>query len=584
MKKQIIALFIIFVMIFSFSACESFTSAAKKSDNNSSTHVLDNAKNDGNGTKKETTKRDVLSSDPTLLDVTVLDKVVYMFAGSTYDLQYTVENNNNKSKDIIWISSTDCVSVSDGVVSANKEGYAYVSANGGNECLINIIPKEMPVLSINTSGQNIASKDIYTTCKISMVTSNEEYSFNNVSAGIRLRGNSTSDYSKKPYRIKFDAKQNLLGMHGGEEFKNWVLLAEYLDDSMIRNTACLSMASLLLEEYRSDWRYVSVNINGIFNGVYVLCEQSQINSNRIDIEEAGIDSSELMSGYLFEVDASGGIPSNSNKFRIYLENYDITDLEGNAMNKEICTDNEGPFQFIALKNDRYSEDQFIFAKYYIRAIFDIIYNATYKGRAMVFADDILNHPELAEEYLQLCKDQGGCRLVETTAITPMDAIENVVNLESLADMYLFSELVCNNDDLKKSFYFWVDLSENGTKKLTFGCPWDHDGSFVSWNSYNYRPVDKYFAAKRNPWYVMIMCNDWFVEIVKHRWQEKYMISKDFQPYIDLLGDITKNYSSDFFEDAKLWNRQQNQSYQSSLTQSWIRDRVDWLNSQFGNQK
>ena len=232
--------------------------------------------------------------------MTIKDPCIYIFVGSSYSLNYTfAETDGTKENKVNWYSSTDCVSIDDnGTVTATKEGYSIVSGNGGNGCMVCIIPKKMPSLSVNTENVAIDSKETYTSCTVDLNTENSEYNFNGVSAGIRLRGNSTlktslGEIPKKPYRIKFDSKRNVLGMNGGAECKSWVLLAEYYDDSLVRNALCLSLASMMLEEYSSDWRYVNVYINGEHNGVYVLCEQSQINKNRINIEEAGADSSEF---------------------------------------------------------------------------------------------------------------------------------------------------------------------------------------------------------------------------------------------------------------------------------------------------
>ena len=49
---------------------------------------------------------------------------------------------------------------------------------------------------------------------------------------IRGRGNSSWEYPKKPYKIKFDSRTSLLGM---AKAKDYVLLAEYNDKSLIRN-------------------------------------------------------------------------------------------------------------------------------------------------------------------------------------------------------------------------------------------------------------------------------------------------------------------------------------------------------------
>ncbi len=574
MKKRIIGLLLATIMLFSLIAC---TDNLQKN-----TEVLNTTETDSKDSSKQMFK-ETTATDAQSPTVTIKNSCIYLMVGSSQELNFDVDKSNAATDEIIWSSSTNSVSIRDGVVVAEKEGYSYVSANGGNSCLVCVIPKNMSKMSINTNGTAITSKELYTPCTVSLSTDNSAFSFTNASAGIRVRGNSTAGYAKKPYRISFDTKRNVLGMNGGAEFKSWVLLAEWLDDSMLRNTMALSMASMMLGEYSSDWRYVSLDINGNYNGVYVLCEQSQINKNRIDIEEAGIKSSSLMSGYLFEVDASPPYESPE-KFKIYHSQYDIYNLENEPF-QWTCNDENLYLQRIALKNEGYSEDQFLFAKFYLRSVFHIIYKATYDGEAYTFANNFLNNPERASAFLAQCKTDNEIKLVRNYNMTPQQAVEAVVDTESLAKMYLFSELICNSDDLKKSFYMWVDFSEDGSGKLTFGCPWDHDGAIVLWDSVNtvYNPTDEYFAAKRNPWYVMVMCNDWFVEDVKKYWREMYDGNNGFNSNLELITPITNSYSSEFERDALLWAdaRLENQREQAQITQLWLKDRILWLNSKFG---
>ncbi len=574
MKKRIIALLLTTIILLSLISCTQPQETSPGGDTNS---ILDTS------TPTETQKQTQQStSSNNLPKVTINNDCLYLMVGDTVNLNFDVDTAKAKSTDITWNTSTDCVSVKNGIVIAKKEGYSYVSANGGNSCLVCVIPKNMAKLSI-TSTSAINSTEVYIPCTVSLTTDNTDFCFEGIPAEIRLRGNSTSGYAKKPYRIKFNTKRNVLGMNGGAECKSWVLLAEWLDASMLRNTMALSMASMMLGEYSSDWRYVSLDINGTYNGVYVICEQSQINSDRIDIEEAGFESAELMSGYLFEVDASPPYES-ADKFKIYHDSYDIYDLEGEQYTWT-CNDEGKSLQYIALKNEGYSEDQFLFAKYYLRSVFEIIYMATYKNEAYVFSKNFLDKPELSDDFLNHCRVDNKIKLVKTTKLTPQQAIEAVVDTESLARMYLFSELICNSDDLKKSFYMWVDFSEGGTGKLTFGCPWDHDGAIVEWNTYNYQPTDEYFAAKRNPWYTMIMCNDWFVRDVKTCWQDIYQSNNGFSSNLDLIPLITNNYAAEFEKDAQKWPaaRVEDQREHSENTKAWLKDRIDWLNLCFGEK-
>ena len=56
---------------------------------------------------------------------------------------------------------------------------------------------------------------------------------------IRGRGNESWRHPKKPYAIKFNEKQSILGM---PKAKKWVMLANYRDRTLIRNAVALELA------------------------------------------------------------------------------------------------------------------------------------------------------------------------------------------------------------------------------------------------------------------------------------------------------------------------------------------------------
>ena len=260
---------------------------------------------------------------PVQLTADVKLQTVYLYVGESYALPHTLSAREDHAAVLnpVWTATHDCVTVKDGVVTAVKEGYAIVSAGGTNDCLVRVLPNELPVLSIDTDGAKIDSKETYTVCSIDVESESGDFDMEAVSGGIRLRGNSTSRRPKVPYRIRFDEKRNLLGLNAGAKCRSWVLIAEYQDDSYARTAASLSLASVILGEYSSDWCFVDLYINGKHIGVYTLCEQSQINKNRINIEEAGEDSPALQSGYLFEFD---GANPNTGKPTVFYDDYDIT--------------------------------------------------------------------------------------------------------------------------------------------------------------------------------------------------------------------------------------------------------------------
>lgn len=161
----------------------------------------------------------------------------------------------------------------------------------------------LPVISINVEGnKQITSKTEYLSCVITVYdTETGEYHVCEESAEIRGRGNSTwNNFDKKPYKFKFDKKQNLFGF--GKE-KDWVLLADYIDNSLLRNYLAYTVAGELSAlESSPDCQSVELYLNGQYRGVYLLCEQVEIGKDRVNIDEK---ENEIDAGFLIEMDGWG---------------------------------------------------------------------------------------------------------------------------------------------------------------------------------------------------------------------------------------------------------------------------------------
>ena len=93
-----------------------------------------------------------------------------------------------------------------------------------------------------TPGYVMPPAPYYEECEISVRSGEGETLLAPCDAKVKVRGNWTTTYPKKSLRIKFSQKQNLLGLNGGAEQKNWLLLAEYKDASMLRDKAALSLS------------------------------------------------------------------------------------------------------------------------------------------------------------------------------------------------------------------------------------------------------------------------------------------------------------------------------------------------------
>jgi len=138
-------------------------------------------------------------------------------------------------------------------------------------------------LYINTNGTAITSKDIYVSGTLKLTGNFKDVLFDGKTE-VKGRGNSTWDMPKKPYRIKLDKKASLLGM---PENKNWVLLANYADKTLMRNELAFSLSRTIGRAFTPASRYVELFLNGSYLGNYQLTEQIKEGKGVVDVEDGG---------------------------------------------------------------------------------------------------------------------------------------------------------------------------------------------------------------------------------------------------------------------------------------------------------
>jgi hypothetical protein len=167
---------------------------------------------------------------------------------------------------------------------------------------------------------------------------------------IKLRGNSTLVMPKKPYKIKFDEKQNMLSEYAEKE---WVLLANFADQTLVRNAVAYQMANDLDMAFSPMVRFVDLYINNVYQGNYLLSDQIEVSSNRVDVEEK---SPNIDTGYLIEFDK-----------RLYDEGLEVTE-ENFFLIEGI------PFVIKSpdIEEDYYSNDQYLFIESYMRTVYDTL--------------------------------------------------------------------------------------------------------------------------------------------------------------------------------------------------------------------
>ncbi|MBR1585882.1 MAG: CotH kinase family protein, partial [Clostridia bacterium] len=98
---------------------------------------------------------------------------------------------------------------------------------------------------------------------------------------VRGRGNATFKYDKKPYQIKLKDGASLAGM---KKDRTYILLANALDRSQIRNTIALSLARYSgAFAFTPQLQSVDLYMNHDYKGTYLLTEKVEIDKSRIPI-------------------------------------------------------------------------------------------------------------------------------------------------------------------------------------------------------------------------------------------------------------------------------------------------------------
>lgn len=174
-------------------------------------------------------------------------------------------------------------------------------SKSGDETKWTVIVYDIPVFMMNTpNNQPIVSKtERVKGTDIKIIDGEKVISLG--TAGVRGRGNATWDQPKKPYNVKLDKKQEVLGM---SKSKNWILLSNpYYDRTQIHNATAFEIARITDFPWVPEGHFVELILNNEHKGLYYLTEKIDVDQNKINIDE--IKTSKwtgpgLTGGYLLE--------------------------------------------------------------------------------------------------------------------------------------------------------------------------------------------------------------------------------------------------------------------------------------------
>ena len=336
-----------------------------------------------------------------------------------------------------------------------------------------VVPYEIPRIYVNTQGQApVVDKENYVPGTIRVedpsCTFADEAVFE-APMKIRGRGNSTWGMPKKPYKIKFEEKHDILGM---PKDKEWCLLANYADKSLLRNIVAMEISRRLGFSWTPRMVSVELWFNGAYQGVYSFSEHKKVAKDRVNIEPATPENNTgegLTGGYYLE-----------------FENETID---------EPCwfkTDRYGVTLMFHEPENPTSEQQAWF-KDYVNAFETTLWSLGHTDRG----------PTNYSDY---------------------------IDVRSFVNYYILEELAKNPDaNFRKSTF----LTKEQGKKMEIYHVWDFDISLGNCDYWGKGLLPGDFLLKNLVWYDRLFGKDrvW-VETVKTRWNEMYDSLASIPEYID----------------------------------------------------
>lgn len=467
---------------------------------------------------------------------------------------------------------------------------ASLKSTGATVAEKKIYCSKLPVVYINTKdGYGITSKETYKQATMK-IQGNDSFNSTNTTLydggiSIRGRGNSTWNmgYSKLPYKIKLDSKTNLLGFGNS---KHWALLANYMDESLLRNKTSYDLSGKMGMVYLKSTN-VEVILNGVYAGNYQLVGNVRIDKSRVNIhnwedvasdaakaiaKKEGIkgDAKDALEDYMtehLEWITSGSLSYNGKTYQI--EDY-YTDLPKDSSGK---IDVSGGYLF---ELDAYYDEV---SKFHTKKNQPIMF------KNPEFANTNTELFTAAQNYVQAVEDSINSEDYYTTYNGEKKHYTDLVDLDSLVRYLMLNEFYWNTETMKKSTYMYKDLGG----KLFIGPVWDMDwtsnSQISAGETSNYRAwmvVTRSAEAQANSWYKTLIGDPYFVTKLYECYKENRQNFEDIVKTGGIL-DQQKEYLLESgnanYQAGYLMHRSTFESEVERL-RTFLKNRLDWMDQQF----
>lgn len=389
---------------------------------------------------------------------------------------------------------------------------------------------------------------------------------------IRCRGNASwEDTDKKSYQLKLMEKKDLLGM-GAE--KQWILLANAFDQTLLRNTIAFDIAKELGVSFSPDSEYVDVYINGEYVGNYLLTEKVEIGKERVNINNLEkqmelLNQEILLSESEFFMEQQGRLFSTKG-YRIEKQPENIS----------------GGYLLEIEMSDRYGLEASGFI--------------TSRMQAVVFSSPKYASYEQVSYIANRYQDFEDAIFSED-GYSPYSGVHfsEYIDMDSFAKKYLLEELTKNLDASFTSQFFYKPDDAVSTKFFA-GPVWDYDKSIaasgITENGIDlHEPNGLYVATQTKDsdiWYALYNQEEFYEHVVQIYRNElepiaRAIAERDVELYTEYILDSAMNNAirwNVFSDESEVEGKEIKYWEKTVELKDFLNTRLDFLNQEWSVQK
>ena len=178
----------------------------------------------------------------------------------------------------------------------------YGHAGEGNDSILYRLTN-LPTVTIHTENNVEPYDKVHNINALITIISDKDNKLRTDSGTVRLRGNKSLSFPKKPYRIKYNSKRKVLDSPA--KAKKWTLINNYGDKTLMRNLLAFELSRCLGMPYTPYGQSVDILLNGEYKGNYQLCDHIDVKKNRVELVDTLKEEREdsITTAFLIEADA-----------------------------------------------------------------------------------------------------------------------------------------------------------------------------------------------------------------------------------------------------------------------------------------